>query len=556
MNIISSQPNSEKALMDNIYMLCDAGASVIQLRTREPIRAAMVLRKSILSSRDTSYREWDVVNGFREFTIENFSDNKKAGNDKDLQECLMQPLIDLRSPTSTVNSQPQAIHYFAYVNPQPYLKDNAFLIEAIQQYAAILPAGNVCIILITPDITLDGIAPGTLLVANMDTPSVDELESVLVRILAGSVQQNNDVPALSDEDVRRIALLGLGLTMYEFETYAAIAITEAGLEHGAEITLDVMVAGISKGKMAVIKQSEILELYPTEAMSNVGGMARLKDWVKSRAGCYSEEAREFGIEPPKGAVLVGVPGAGKSLASKAVANELGVPLVRMDFSRIFSKYVGDSESRVRSALRMVEGMAPCVLFVDEIDKGLGGIGGGGDSGTSSRVLGSFLTWLQENTAPVFVMVTANRVDGLPPELLRRGRFDNIFSVTLPTGPERLEVLNIHLRKRGKSLKFNATDIGNFTTASNDYVPAEIESAVKDALVSAFNAGTEVKMSHIIEALRGMVPMSKSYALQINSMVKWAKDNATPVNYDESTDDTATAMPAARRIGGRASRGGN
>ena len=135
-------------------------------------------------------------------------------------------------------------------------------------------------------------------------------------------------------------------------------------------------------------------------------------------------------------------------------------------------------------------------------------------------------------------------------------FDNIFSVTLPTGPERLEVLNIHLRKRGKSLKFNATDIGNFTTASNDYVPAEIESAVKDALVSAFNAGTEVKMSHIIEALRGMVPMSKSYALQINSMVKWAKDNATPVNYDESTDDTATAMPAARRIGGRASRGGN
>ena len=188
----------------------------------------------------------------------------------------------------------------------------------------------------------------------------------------------------------------------------------------------------------------------------------------------------------------------------------------------------------RAALQMAEDMAPVLLFADELDKGLGGAGGGGgDNGTSSRVLGTFLTWLQECKSPVFVMATANRVDGLPPELLRRGRFDQIFSIGLPSDVERLEVLNIHLRKRGKTLEFSKEEIFQFTTASRDYVPAEIESAVKDALILAFNAKEELGMSHVLDSLKDMVPMSKSNAASIARMVEWAKDNATPVNYDNS-----------------------
>jgi SpoVK/Ycf46/Vps4 family AAA+-type ATPase len=290
-----------------------------------------------------------------------------------------------------------------------------------------------------------------------------------------------------------------------------------------------------------VRQSEILDLSHPEDISNVGGMGRLKEWLLARKDCFSEEAQAFGVESPKGAVLVGVPGTGKSLVAKVISSIFGVPLVKLDFGRVFSKFVGDSESRVRAALKMVESMAPVVLFVDEVDKGLGGSGGSADSGVSSRVLGSFLTWLQECKAPVFTVVTANRVDGLPPELLRRGRFDGVFSVGLPNSEERLEVLAIHLRKRERDIsKFKKIDLDMFVGASENYVPAEIESAVKDGLIAAFNdpSAKDLEMRHIVAALKDMVPMSKSHKAAIDAMVAWAANNATPVSHPVGEANTA------------------
>lgn len=172
----------------------------------------------------------------------------------------------------------------------------------------------------------------------------------------------------------------------------------------------------------------------------------------------------------------------------------------------------------------------CVLLTDEIDKGLGGIGGSGDSGTSNRVLGSFLTWLQDCTHPVFVVATANNVTGLPPEMLRRGRFDAIFSVGMPTDRERREVLRIHLHKRGRDIAdFPKAEVSQVISASAGYVAAEIESAVKDALIDAFSTGEALSMSHVLAALRAMVPLSKAFATQIEAMASWARDNATPAN---------------------------
>ncbi len=545
----TQQQNSEQALMNQIFTLADAGGSVIQVRTREPMRTALVLRKSILQSGDGDYAEWDLINGFRRFTLENYTNNIVGGDEMEFTQALMKPLLMLRDAASSINANKDKVHYFIFVNPHSFLVQNPYTTELIQQYAGILPLTNVCIIMITPDTALEDIPVGTVLLSEMNCPSAEELQDVLSRILENAVKDFEDGSSLTEEDIRKVSYLGLGLTLYEFETYSAIAIIEANTAGETEITVDTMIKGISQGKTAVVKQSEILELYPSDSMDNVGGMAKLKDWVASRAGCYSEEAQEFGIEAPKGIVLVGVPGAGKSLVAKAVSSVLGVPLVRMDFGRVFSKFVGDSESRVRSALDMVASMAPCVLFVDEIDKGLGGIGGGGgDSGTSSRVLGSFLTWLQDNKSPVFVMVTANKVDGLPPELLRRGRFDAIFSVTLPSPAERIEVLQIHLRKRNQSPKFSATDLATFDSASEGYVPAEIESAVKEGLIMAFNDGKALNMQHIIAALEDMVPLSKSYAPQIDAMVKWARNNATPVNYDDKP--AAPVQSSTRRIATR------
>lgn len=551
--ISSSQPrDSETILMQSIHKLADAGGSVIQVRTREPTRAALVLRKHLLGS-DTPYKEWDCVNGFRTFTKENYTDHKVSGGSEDFLSALTKPLEELRNPTSVVMAQPTKIHFFVYVDPQPFLPNNPLAIELLQQYAAILPSTNVCTILVTPEMTLPDVPVGTMLVADLPTPGPEELSEVLRRTLDSAVSNTQSFPdgsSFTDEDIRRVAYLGLGLSLYEFETYAAISIIDASLEGEQSIRVERLMEGIGAGKTAVVRQSEILELTHTEDIENIGGMQRLKDWLDARSACYSDGAKEFGIEAPKGMVLVGVAGTGKSLAAKVTASVLGVPLVRLDFGRVFSKYVGDSESRVRAALKMVEGMAPCALFVDEIDKGLGGAGGGGDSGTSSRVLGSFLTWLQECKAPVFTVVTANRVDGLPPELLRRGRFDQVFSVGMPTAAERREVLRIHLRKRGRDIDdFSGPELQRFDEASNDYVPAEIESSVKDAIIAAYNGGKKsknVSMDHIVHALKDMVPMSKSHKETVDRIIAWARENATPVSYPNETAP-ATKPPMAARV---------
>lgn len=560
MSATNTQPNSEQELMRNIWTLSDAGGSLIQIRTRESVRTAMALRKSILASEESTYREWDVVNGWRDtFTTANFTDNiGVTGDNSQVFDAVDFPLKQLRDVNSAVNQQKDKIHYFAFLNIHPFFPGNAMMIELMQQYATILPQTNVCVLLITPDAALDDLPTGTVLTVEMKTPNAEELAKVLSDMLEHSSKDFANGVALDEDDIMQVAYLGLGMTLQEFETHAAISAIEASLDQSDTLTVGHLIEGIGKGKTEVVKQSEILELYPSTNIDEVGGMDRLKDWVKERAGCYSDEAKAFGVEPPKGMVLVGVPGAGKSLTAKAVSSVFGVPLVRMDMGRVFSKFVGDSESRMRSALSMVVAMAPCVLFVDEIDKGLGGIGGGGsDSGTSSRVLGSFLTWLQDCKAPVFTMVTANRVEGLPPELLRRGRFDAIFSVGMPNVKERQEVLRIHLDKRGlEELEFSKTEMSEFITASNRYVPAEIESAVKDGLVTAFSRKEELSMAHIIEALENMVPMSKSYAVQIASIEEWAMNNATPVNYQHDSSTQLAKQETTntiRRIGAAARR---
>ena len=552
----SHKEHSKTALISALQRFSDAGGSLIQIRTREPIRAATALREQFTRTQNP-YHEWSAANGFRNFTTENFVDHLTKGDEADFVAALQRPVNELRSPTSEVRAKSDVVHYFAYLDPAPHMENNPFVLDLIQQYSAILPTSNVAILFITADEPLSMLPNGLCLVTELPTPTIDELDEVLTKMLTQVSGTAGDANAsfpgghtLSDEDIHKVSLLGLGLAFSEFETHVALSIIGASEESADALTIDHLSEGIAKGKTAVIRQSEILELIHAENIADVGGMRRLKDWIGQRTGCYSEEAKEFGIESPKGLVLVGIPGTGKSLVAKAVASVLGIPLVRLDFARVFSKYVGDSETRVRSALAMVESMAPCVLFVDEIDKGLGGSGGGGDSGTSMRVLGSYLTWLQELKSPVFNIVTANRVEGLPPELLRRGRFDQIFSVGMPAQIERKEVLEIHLRKRGRSIDaFRVQELRDYLAASEGYVPAEIESAVKDALILAFSAGEELSMPHVLEALRSMIPMSKSHEDKINAILQWAKDNAIPVNYPEDGKDVQLGEPVVtqRRI---------
>lgn len=547
---------SEDTLVREVFKICDAGGSVIQVRSREIVRAAASLRKGVLAEDEVySHREWDIVNGYRAFTLENYAEGLTVGNGmKDFVEALEVPMAELRDPTSAINTHSDRVHFFVFVDCLPYIVGNPYVITLIQQYAAILPSRNVCLVFLTPETAINDLPLGTVLLADMFTPNAEELEDAL-RTIVNNVDASDweGEPELDDEDYEQISHLGLGMSRYEFETHAALAIVDASIRGEPVVSGDVIREGIAKGKTEVIKQSDILELFHAEDMGDVGGMARLKDWVKDRANNFSDEAKEFGIEPPKGVAIVGVPGAGKSHIAKAIAGAWGVPLIRLDFGAVFSKYIGDSESRMRAALSMISRMGRLVLFADEIDKGLGGIGSGGDSGVSTRVLGTFLTWMQENKSDVFVIMTANRIEGLPPELFRRGRLDAVFSVGLPTPDERVEVLAVHLRKRKRSIKeLTDRDISQFKEFSNGYLPAEIESAVKDALVIAYNddEASDMTIDHLRQAFAAMVPMSVSHKEQIDRILAWAEKNATPVNYPEGKPVVASAGPRRTTTGRR------
>lgn len=541
--------HSENDFMKRLATFIDSGAGIIHVRTSEVIRASIaVARQGILD--EAIVNQWDIVNGFRKITKDNVGNviqNDDADGVNDLTTAFQKPMSELRE-----NADDETLKYFVYVNPQAFMEGNPTFTQLMLDYSHVLPASNIAVILITPDAPLPNEADTTVLSIHFDPPGLGELGDSLKVIFEDVEQQFKEGIVLEDEEIEKICFVGAGMTKASFEMYASLSIVEAAAEGKDSVELDDIIGGVSLGKTDVVNSNDILELYPSTDINNVGGLENLKSWVAKRRSCYSDEAKGFGIEPPKGIVLVGPPGTGKSLVAKAISSELGVPLVRLDFGRVFNSLVGASEERIRKALRMVESMSPCVLFVDEIDKGLGGIGGSGDSGTSSRVLGSFLTWLQDNKAPVFVMVTANNVTGLPPEMLRRGRFDAIFSTNLPNSDERREVLRIHLALRNRDIDdFDEDGISAVIKASDGYVPAEIESAVKDALVDAFNSGEDMTMEHVRHALEIMVPLSKAFKSQIEAMSDWAKNNATPAGLPKGSTSTpavnkARIRPTARR----------
>jgi len=524
--------HSEQDFMAKLGMYVDSGAGIVHIRTGEQIRALTAIRKHVLRAQAT-YKEWDIVNGFREYHLTEIGQHAKEGdNNVDLGDAFSKPLGALRDAENSMASP--ITSYYVYVNPHVFMEGNPHIEQLITMYSSLLPETNIVVLLVTPDAPLP-LASSSLNILSItfDPPGLGELRESLDDLLQG-VEDQFDELSFSDEDKERICFVGAGMPKNHFDTYAALSIVKAGRDGKSALAPEDIVTGVMIGKTDVVNSNDILELMTPGDINHVGGMENLKDWIRKRSRCYSDEAREFGVEAPKGLVFVGVPGSGKSLAAKAIAGVLGIPLVRLDFGRVFNSLVGASEQRMRTALKMVQDMSPCVLFADEIDKGLGGIGGSSDGGTSNRVLGSFLTWLQDCKHPVFTMVTANNIDGLPPELLRRGRFDAIFSSSLPTALERREVLRIHLALRGRDIEnFPKTEVDRVVDASNRYVPAEIESAVKDALVNAFDAGEEMTMGHVVEALAVMVPLSKAFEAQIERMNEWAKQNATPASYSES-----------------------
>ena len=279
---------------------------------------------------------------------------------------------------------------------------------------------------------------------------------------------------------------------------------------------------LTKLKTNHIMENSSLELVNTNVdMTNVGGMNNFKDWVLERSLAFSKEAEDFGVESPKGVMLVGVQGCGKTLMSRAISSLWGLPLVKFDVAKVFSKTIGSSEENIRNTLSTIEALSPCVVQIDEIEKALSGVGSSNmsDGGTTSRVVGTLLSWMQDKTAPAFIIATANDVSQLPPELLRKGRFDEIFFCALPTEKEREEIFSIHLSKRG--YKPNNYNLSLFAKKSPNYSGAEIEQIIKSSILLAFNSKKrELTDEHILEAIKSTVPLYDTCQQDIDWLLAW------------------------------------
>ncbi|MFN3361404.1 MAG: AAA family ATPase [Pseudanabaenaceae cyanobacterium] len=281
-------------------------------------------------------------------------------------------------------------------------------------------------------------------------------------------------------------------------------------------------------KQAAIRQTQFLEFHTAkESLKNVGGLANLKQWVRTRRDAFTEEARSYGIPHPKGLLLVGIQGTGKSLSAKTIAYEWRLPLLRLDVGRLFGSYIGESEERTRQMMQLAEAVAPCVLWIDEIDKGFGNMTGGvdSDSGTSRRVFGTLLTWMQEKESPVFIVATANNVHILPAELLRKGRFDEIFFLSLPTETEREEIFRVHLQRLRPS-RLREFDLPLLAQRTANFSGAEIAQVILDAMHIAFGRGTpgqrqDFTTADILTAIEETVPLARIAAPQITALKAWA-----------------------------------
>jgi len=349
-------------------------------------------------------------------------------------------------------------------------------------------------------------------VIDLDLPDVTMLGNVLDGILSSAGQ-----PPVDDAIRESVLHAALGLTTMEAENAFALSIVECR-------RIDPIL--VAREKARTLKRGGLVEVVESKpGLEDVGGLDALKRWLSQRRPAFGAAARDYGLPVPKGLLIVGIPGTGKSLTAKATASVLQLPLLRLDMGRVFGGIVGQSEANLRAVIRTAEAISPCVLWIDEIEKGFGGSTGGGssDGGTSSRVFGSFLSWMQEKEKPVFVVATANDVSQLPPEFLRKGRFDEMFFVDLPDAKERATIWSIVISRHKRDPKSH--DIVALAKATDGFTGAEIEGAYREALHEAFAKSSEPAAADIQAAITATTPISKLMEERVGSLRKWSKGRA-------------------------------
>lgn len=400
----------------------------------------------------------------------------------------------------------------------PYVK-NPEVARLLRDCARELKGTHKTLVIVSSQLALPPEAEKEIAVLEYPLPELAELETIVDKL--ASLVPNKPSP----EERRAIAEAALGLTADEAEATMAKSLVQCGGQFDVEV--------ITGEKAKIVAKSGILEFVKThQSMDEIGGLDQLKGWLRKRRAAFAPEARDFGLPSPRGLLMLGIPGGGKSLTAKAIGSAWKLPLLRLDMGKIFAGVVGSSEENMRRAIATAEAVAPSILWIDELEKGFSGTGSSNssDGGTAARVFGSFITWMQEKTSPVFVVATANDVSQLPPEMLRKGRFDEIFFVDLPSLEERLAIVAIHITRRDRHPEdFN---LDTLAEASAGFTGAEIEQAVVSALFDAYDIGGakgKLTTAGILDAMRETNPLSKTMKEGIDNLRAWSGSRARPAS---------------------------
>lgn len=485
-----------------IEVLARAKYPILYLVTWEEGRAEIAI-EAVAKKLGRKYHSWSITQGFRPAVQESRPSTLSA---------------ELEALAQIHEAEDYSI--FLLKDFHPYLRDPR-TIRLLRDLASRLRLRSQTLILVSPSLSLPNDLEKDVTVLDLGLPNRDEIRTTLDKVITAVKDQPTFKVDFSKEKKEELVRTAQGLTLDEVEAVMARSLVE-------EKTLNI--GSILDEKRQIIRKSGILEYFPvSESLTDVGGMEIFKEWLSQRKDCLSDRAQKFGLPAPKGILLLGVQGCGKSLIAKAVASHWQQPMLRLDVGRIFGSLVGQSEDNIRKAIAMSESISPCILWADELEKGFGGASSSAvsDGGTTARVFATFLTWMQEKTSPVFLIATANDIQSLPPEMLRKGRFDEIFFVDLPDRLERIDIWKIHLKKRKR--KPEDFDIEKLAELSHGYSGAEIEQAVVGGLFRAYAAKRELGQEDLVAEVTASSPLSVIMKEEINELREWAAPRTRPAS---------------------------
>lgn len=493
----------------------DAGYPVLYVRTQEHNRAVDEIIADLKHgglADNIGIMVWKSTTGLYDIGARNPKEESVA-------ESLLEALQWIASVRDG-NQGPDPDKLYIVLNPKEFLK-NPIVLQQLKDAAYAIRAVSSYIVMVGCGMDMPEEIEDVVTVLDLELPDKAQIKSIFQSVITAYADALEHKPDAAE--LETAAENALGLSAFKAENAISLSIVSS---KGIDIPL------IRKEKQLAVKQTGVLEyIHHTETMDTLGGFDNLKEHVMKRRRYFSNHkaALEFGLKPPKGLMLVGQPGTGKSLSAKCVSAALDLPLYKFDVGAVFKGVVGGSEAAIRYALKLAEKVAPCVLLIDEMEKLMAGLESSGksDSGVTSRVIGTLISWMQETSAPIYKLATCNTIRNLDAALFRRGRWDAVFAVDLPTAKEREQIFAIHLTKRGRDV--TAFDLPALAGVTVDFVGAEIESVVDEAMYVAFDAGRELQTDDLATVAKSVVPISKTDAEGIADFRRWMSNRAMPVS---------------------------